>query len=89
MISLINLDNEFVGRIKTSHKCLDSLNLLNYLMIHYGKDNSVDLFYLPKNVMVHKKINGSTSQDIILRMMSNERTYDEDTPVYVIELYIC
>ena len=89
MISLINIDNEFVGRNKASHKYLDSLNLLNCVMIHYGKDNSVDVLYLPKNVMVHKTLNESTSQDIILRMMSNERTYDEDTPVYVIELYIC
>ena len=38
-----------------------------------------------------KALNETTSQDIVLRMMANinERTNDEDTPVYVIEFFIC
>ena len=35
-----------------------------------------------------KTLNENTSQAIELRMMSNEGTVDEDTPVYLIELYI-
>ena len=35
-----------------------------------------------------KILNETTSQDIELRMMANEETIDEDTPVYVIEFFI-
>ena len=41
----------------------------------------------PKMPWFTKTLNETTSQDIELRMMANERTNDEDTPVYVIELF--
>ena len=42
----------------------------------------------PKMPWFTKILNETTSQDIELRMMANEETNDEDTPVYVIEFFI-
>ena len=67
------------GFVRDSHYCesrnpavMTSIYVL-YSNVHCGIDN------------LHHK---TTSQDIELRLMSNERTYDEDTFVCAIELNI-
>ena len=46
------------------------------------------MLYEPQDPIVLKTLNETTTEDIELRMMTNQGTNNEDSPIDILEIYI-